>query len=35
MGNDEKALDCFKKIYQTDINYLDVSERMQKYYNKS
>ena len=34
IGNAEKALDCFKQIYQTDINYLDVAERMQKYYDK-
>lgn len=32
MENKEKALDCFKQIYQTDVNYLDVAERMEKYY---
>jgi len=32
MENTEKALDCFKQIYQTDVNYLDVSARMEKFY---
>ena len=34
MGNDEKALDCFKQIYQTDVNYKDVASRMEKFYKK-
>lgn len=32
MNEIEKAMDCFKQIYQANINYLDVSERMNKYY---
>lgn len=32
MGDNEKALSCFKDIYQANINYRDVKERMEKYY---
>jgi tetratricopeptide (TPR) repeat protein len=28
----EKALSCFKEIYQTNVNYKDVAERIQKHY---
>ncbi|OGV53541.1 MAG: hypothetical protein A2017_20805 [Lentisphaerae bacterium GWF2_44_16] len=34
MNEIEKAMDCFKQIYQANINYLDVSARMNKYYEK-
>jgi tetratricopeptide (TPR) repeat protein len=33
-GNAEKALDCFKQIYQTNVNYMDIAERIQKFYDK-
>lgn len=32
LGTDDKALECFKEIYQTNINYKDVAERIQKHY---
>lgn len=32
MGEIEKAMDCFKQIYSSDITYLDVKERMDKFY---
>jgi len=32
MGNDEKAMDCFKQIYSANVNYLDVAKRMDAYY---
>jgi len=32
MGNDEKALDCFKQIYEVDYGYLDVAERVEASY---
>lgn len=31
-GNVEKALDCFKQIYQNNVNYKDVADRIQKFY---
>ncbi len=34
MGNDEKAMDCFKQIYSANVNYLDVAKRMEAYYAK-
>lgn len=34
MGTPEKALECFKLIYQANINYRDVSEKMNKFYKK-
>jgi tetratricopeptide (TPR) repeat protein len=32
--DDEKALECFKQIYQTNVNFMDISERIQKFYDK-
>lgn len=32
MGNDERAMDCFKQIYATNVNYRDVAKRMDAYY---
>jgi tetratricopeptide (TPR) repeat protein len=32
MGNAEKALDCFKQIYEVDYGYLDVAERVEASY---
>jgi tetratricopeptide (TPR) repeat protein len=32
-GNKEKAKEHFKDIYQNDINYLDVANKVQQYYN--
>lgn len=34
MGNGEKAQECFKELYQNDINFMDVADRIQKYYGK-
>jgi tetratricopeptide (TPR) repeat protein len=34
MGNREKAAECFKMIYQSDIKFRDVAERMEKLYAK-
>lgn len=33
-GNKEKALEYYKQIYQADIGYKDVSQRVEKYYDK-
>lgn len=33
-GSDDKALECFKQIYQANVNYMDVAERIQKFYDK-
>jgi tetratricopeptide (TPR) repeat protein len=35
MGNGEKALACYKDIYQTNVNYRDVAQRIQDHYNKN
>ena len=32
MGKKKEALDCFKQIYAVDIKYMDVAERINKYY---
>jgi tetratricopeptide (TPR) repeat protein len=32
MGNQEKALDCFKQIYEVDYGYEDVAQRVEKSY---
>ncbi|HRR29488.1 MAG TPA: tetratricopeptide repeat protein, partial [Victivallales bacterium] len=32
-GNKEKALECYKEIYQANIKYKDVGERIQRFYN--
>ena len=32
MGNDKQAMECFKQIYSTNVNYLDVAKRMDAYY---
>ena len=32
LGQNDKALECFKEIYQNNINYKDVAERIQKHY---
>lgn len=32
LGENDKALSCFKEIYQTSINYKDVAERIQRHY---
>lgn len=32
-GKLDKALDCFKQIYQSNVNYRDVSARIQKFYD--
>lgn len=34
MGENEKAMDCFKQIYQANVNYRDVKERMDSFYSK-
>ena len=34
LGKVEKAIDCFKQIYQANINYLDVAKRLEKFYKK-
>ncbi len=33
MGNAEEALKCYKEIYATNVNYRDVKERIDKFYN--
>lgn len=33
-GEKEKAMDCFKKIYQVNVKFRDVTERMEKFYKK-
>ncbi len=35
MGNEEDAKECFKTIYQANINYRDVKARMEKYYSNN
>lgn len=35
MGKKKEALDCFKQIYAVDIKYLDVAERINKYYEEN
>ena len=35
MGKKKEALDCFKQIYAVDIKYLDVAERINKFYADS
>ncbi len=34
IGDDEKAMDCFKQIYAVNVNYLDVAKRMDAFYQK-
>jgi len=34
MGNREKAAECFKQIYQADVKFRDVAQRMEKLYAK-
>lgn len=34
MGDAQKAMDCFKQIYSANVNFLDVAERMKKFYAK-
>ena len=34
MDAGDKAMDCFKQIYSTNVNYLDVAKRMDAYYAK-
>jgi len=34
MGNHAKAAECFKQIYQSDIKFRDVAQRMERMYNK-
>ena len=35
VGKKKEALDCFKQIYAVDIKYLDVAERINKYYEEN
>ncbi len=35
MGRKKEALDCFKQIYAVDIKYLDVAERINKFYEEN
>ena len=35
MGKKKEALDCFKQIYAVDIKYLDVAERINRYYEEN
>lgn len=35
MGKKKEALDCFKQIYAVDIKYLDVAERINKFYEEN
>ena len=35
MGKKKEALDCFKQIYAVDIKYLDVAERINKFYSEN
>lgn len=35
MGNDAKAMDCFKQIYSANVNYRDVAKRMDAYYARA
>ena len=35
MGKKKEALDCFKQIYAVDIKYMDVAERINKYYEEN
>ena len=32
MGDDKRAMECFKEIYSANVNYLDVAKRMDAYY---
>jgi tetratricopeptide (TPR) repeat protein len=34
MGDSENAMNCFKQIYQANVNFMDVAQRMEKYYQK-
>ena len=34
IGDDKAALDCFKQIYSANVNYRDVSTRMNAFYEK-
>jgi tetratricopeptide (TPR) repeat protein len=34
MNEADKAIACFKQIYQANVNYLDIAQRMEKYYQK-
>ena len=34
-GNIEKAKECFKQIYQSDIKYRDVAQKMDAMYDKA
>ncbi len=33
-GKADKAIDCFKQIYQVNVNYLDVSDKIKNFYEK-
>jgi len=35
MGKKKEALDCFKQIYAVDIKYMDVAERINKFYEEN
>ena len=35
MGKKKEALDCFKQIYAVDIKYMDVAERINRFYEES
>ena len=35
MGKKKEALDCYKQIYAVDIKYMDVAERINKYYEEN
>ena len=35
MGRKKEALDCFKQIYAVDIKYMDVAERINKFYEEN
>jgi len=32
MGENEKALNCFKEIYQQNVNFRDVKEKIENFY---
>ncbi|MFA7230106.1 MAG: tetratricopeptide repeat protein [Victivallaceae bacterium] len=34
MGNYEKAVECYKDIYQANVNYSDIGQRIQQYYDR-
>ena len=35
MGKKKEALDCYKQIYAVDIKYMDIAERINKYYEEN